>query len=138
MRGEMTRHSRRGGVYAPLRSSRLPPLRIIRDVRLAGAGDAECVRGNVLGDDATRCGERAIAHFDRRDERRVHAGPHVGPDRRAVLLDAVVVRGDVARADVRVLADVRVADVAQVRDLRPTADVRVLDLDEGAGLGAGV
>src|SRR3954452_269907 len=134
----VTRRSRRGAVYGGWRSSRLPALRIIRDVLLAGAGDSERVGRNILGYDATRRGPGAIADFDGRHERRVHRGLDVRADRRAVLALAVVVGGDVAGADVRVLADVRVADVRQVRDLRAAADGRVLDLDEGAGLGVGV
>ena len=42
----------------------------------------------------------------------------------------------VAGADVRARADVGVADVREVRHLRPFADMRVLDLHEGARLGA--
>src|SRR4051794_9458866 len=114
MPSEVTRRSRRGGVYGGRRSSRLPALRIVRDVLLPGAGDAERVGRDVLGDDATRCRPRAIADFDGRDERRVHGGLDVGPDRGAMLVPAVVVGGDVAGADVRVLADVGVADVGQV------------------------
>src|SRR3954451_25460554 len=137
MRYGATRHSRRGGVYGGWRSSRLATVRIVRDVLLTGAGHAEGVRRNVLGDDAARCRPRAIPDLDRRDERGVHARPHVRADLRAVLGLAVVVGGDVARADVRVLADVAVADVGQVRDLRAAADRRVLDLHEGSGLGVG-
>src|SRR4051794_8750563 len=118
----MTRRSRRGAVYAGWRSSRLPALRIIRDVRLAGAGDPERVGRNVLGYDATRRRPGAIADLHGGDERRVDRGLDLGPDRGAVLALAVVVGGDVAGADVRVLADVGVADVGQVRDLRAAAD----------------
>jgi hypothetical protein len=46
-----------------------------------------------------------------------------------------VVRGDVPRRNVRVLADVRVAEIGQVRHLRPGSDPRVFDLHEGACLG---
>src|SRR4051812_34947393 len=102
MRCGATRYSRRGGVYEVRRSSRLPALRIIRDVRLAGAGDAERVGRDVLGYDATRSGVRAVADLHRRDERRVDARSHIGPDRGAVLFPAVVVGRDVAGADVRV------------------------------------
>src|SRR4051794_6931293 len=134
MPSEVTRRSRRGAVYGGWRSSRLPALRIIRDVRLAGAGDSERVGRNVLGDDATRRRPGAIADFHRGDERGVDRSLDVGPDLGAVLALAVVVRGDVAGADVGVLAHVGVADVGQVRDLGAAADRRVLDLDEGAGL----
>src|SRR3954464_5112228 len=101
MRFWATGRSRREGVYGGWRSSRLPAFRIVRDVLLPGAGDAERVLRDVLGDHATRSGVCAVADFDRRDERGVHARPHVGPDRSAVLLAAVVVGRDVARADVR-------------------------------------
>ena len=61
---------------------------------------------------------------------------HAGADRRAVLVDAVVVGGDRGGAEVRALADVGVADVGEVRDLGARADVGVLDLDERADLRA--
>src|SRR3954463_6651496 len=104
MRFGATGRSRPEGVYVGSRSSRFAAIRIVRDVALTGAGDAERVRRNVLGDHATRSGVRAIADRDRRDERRVDTRPDVGADRRAVLVAAVVVGRDVARADVRVLA----------------------------------
>ena len=64
--------------------------------------------------------------------------PGVRPvaDLRAVLVLAVVVRGDRARAEVHARSDVGVADVRQVRDLRSLADLGVLDLDVGADLHA--
>ncbi len=46
------------------------------------------------------------------------------------------VHGDASRRDVRVLTDVRVAEVRQVRHFRPSPDARVLDLNECPGLGA--
>ena len=60
----------------------------------------------------------------------------LSPMMRRVLLEAVVVGGDVAGADVGVVADVGVADVAQVRHLAALAHAARLDLDEGARLGA--
>ena len=73
---------------------------------------------------------------DRRHDRRVAAGAHAVADVRRVLVVAVVVGGDVAGGDVAVPADDGVADVAEVRHLAALADAAVLDLDEGAGLGA--
>src|SRR3954451_13987287 len=102
MRFGATGRSRREGVYGGLRSSRLPALRIVRDVLLPGSGDAERVGRDVLGDDATRCRPGAIPDFDGGHEGGVDARLDVVADRRAVLVLAVVVGGDVARADVRV------------------------------------
>src|SRR3954447_23629297 len=117
MRFWATGRSRREGVYGGRRSSRLPAFRIVRDVLLPGAGDAERVRRDVLGDHATRSRVRAIADFDRGHERRVDAGLDIGPDPGPMLLAAVVVGRDVAGADVGVLSDIGVTDVGQVRDL---------------------
>ena len=90
--------------------------------------------GHVVGDHRACARVRAVAETDRRDEHRVDADERAGADRGAVLVLAVVVGGDRSGADVGPLADVGVADVGQVRDLRAGADVRVLDLDERAGL----
>src|SRR4051812_6338042 len=116
MRFGATGRSRHEEVYGGWRSSRLAAFRIVRDVRLSGAGDAQCVLGDVLRDDAAGSGVRPVADLDGRDERRVHTGSPIGPDLGPMLLAPVVVGGDVARADVRVLADVGVTDVRQVRD----------------------
>src|SRR5918992_2058655 len=42
--------------------------------------------------------------------------------------------GDVAGADVRLVADLGVTDVGEMRNLRPFAEARVLDLDERSRL----
>src|SRR5690606_28474486 len=52
------------------------------------------------------------------------------PDRRAMLVEAVVVAGDRTRTDVGARAHVRIADIGEVIDLRACRDHRVLDLDE--------
>ena len=87
------------------------------DVRLALAGDPERAGRHVLRDRRVRRREGVVAERHRRDERRVDARVHAIADRRAVLVDAVVVGGDRRGAEVRVLADVGVADVGEVRDL---------------------
>ena len=106
-------------------------------LRLALARHAQRPGRDVVGDH-DRAGRRpgAVADLDRRDEGGVDAAADVGADRRAVLGEAVVVGGDGARAEVGALPHVGVADVGQVRNLGPRADVRVLDLDERAGLRA--
>ena len=75
--------------------------------------------------------------LDRGLEPIVDAGPDVPADLRPRLRLPRLVRivgRDVARGDIRVLADLGVADVGEVRHLRASADVRVLDLDERARL----
>src|SRR5436189_278332 len=77
-----------------------------------------------------------VPDLDRGLEPIVNTGPDVTPDLRPTLRPARlmrVIRGDRPGADVCVLADLRVADVGEVRHLRAGADLRVLDLDERAG-----
>src|SRR4249919_1896135 len=107
------------------------------DVLLTGTGDAEGVRGDVVGDYGASCGPRPISDRHGRDEDSVAGRADITADRGALLLLPIVVGGDVARSDVRVGADLRVADVRQVRDLGALADRRVLDLDERPRLGGG-
>src|SRR6478672_9740953 len=107
------------------------------DVLLAGTGDAEGVRGDVVGDYGASCGPRPISDRHGRDEDSVAGRADITADRGSLLLLPIVVGGDVARSDVRVGADLRVADVRQMGDLGTLADRGVLDLDERAGLGAG-
>ena len=71
------------------------------------------------------CNPSVVANLDRSNEVIVDAGPDVAADRRPPLRLARLVRevgGDVAGGDVRVLADLGVADVGEVRDLRAGAD----------------
>ena len=97
---------------------------------LTGTGDAEGVRGDVVGDHGASCGPRPISDRHGRDEDSVAGRADITPDRGSLLPLPIVVGGDVARSDVRVGADLRVADVREVRDLGALADRRVLDLDE--------
>ncbi|VWX51967.1 conserved hypothetical protein [Micrococcus luteus] len=89
---------------------------------------------DVVADHRAGTGVGAVAHRDRGREHRVRAGAHVGPDHGAVLGDAVVVGGDVAAADVGVLADLGVPGVAQVGELGAAAHGHVLGLVERADL----
>src|SRR5437588_2099456 len=78
-----------------------------------------------------------VPDLDRGLEPIVDAGPDVPADLRPRLRPPRLVRvvgRDVARGDIRVLADLGVADVGEVRHLRASADLRVLDLDERARL----
>ena len=65
----------------------------------------------------------AFPHADRRDQLRVAADEGAVFDHRLVLVLAVVVAGDRARADVHVGADRRVAQIRQVIGLRPGPSV---------------
>src|SRR4051794_11257382 len=109
-------------------------------VHLPRAGNPQRARRHVLGDQRSGGDPSVVPHGHGRDEAIVDAGPDVAPDRRPPLRPAGLVREvgrDRACADVRALADVRVADVREMGHLRARADVRVLDLHEGAGLGLG-
>src|SRR5262249_40822274 len=93
-------------------------------------GDA---KGDLAGGDVARnhgagTGVGAFAHGHRCAEDRVRADEGARVDGRGVLAHAVVVRRDRARADVHVLAHLRVADVAEVVLLGALADAAFLDL----------
>src|SRR6187431_3146877 len=85
---------------------------------------------------STGAGLGALADVARRDDHRVDADEGAVADRRSVLARPVVIRGDRARADVGVLADLRVAQVAHVVLLRTRPEMRVLELGVVADLGA--
>src|SRR5262249_30286837 len=86
------------------------------------------------------CNPCVVPDLDRGLEPIVNPGPDVAPDLRSALRPTGLigeVPGDVAGCDVRVLTDLGIANVGEMRDLRAGPDLRVLDLDERAGLGAG-
>src|SRR3954468_20277935 len=77
---------------------------------------------NIFGNDRPRRKPGVVANLDRRIEHIVDSGPDVAPDaRRRFRLPGLVleVRGDVAGGDVRILTDLGVSDVGEVRDLGP-------------------
>src|SRR5262245_40114514 len=99
---------------------------------LPRAPERERVLRHVLGDRAARADVGALAHGDRGHERGVAADEGPALDLRLVLVDAVVVAGDGAGADVDARPDRGVAEVAQVLGLRARAELRLLELDEVA------
>src|SRR5439155_18285247 len=99
---------------------------------LPAARQRELPRRRVLGDGRARADVGAARHAHRRDERGIGTDKALVLDHRAVLLDAVVIAGDGARADVGPGADLGVADVAQMIGLRVRAEPARLHLDEVA------
>src|SRR5918912_784577 len=92
--------------------------------------------GDILCDDSPRRNPSIVPNLDRSNEGIVDTGPDVAADDGTTFLPPRIVGEvgrDVAGADVRTLADLRVADVGGVRHLRAAAEARVLDLDKRAG-----
>src|SRR5204862_3881604 len=89
-----------------------------------------------LIDRASRGDKGAVPDRHGRNQCRVRSDERVLPDDRTVLAESVVVAGDDSRADVRVLADLRVPDVGEVGGLHFLPDNGVLQLDEIADLHA--
>src|SRR5204862_7222472 len=105
-----------------------------------GPGDRERIRRHVVRDHGARAYPSVVTDLDRSNERIVDTGPDVPADLRAALPRARLVRevgGDVSGSHVRVLADVGVPDVGQVRHLCPLPDPGVLDLHECPRLRSG-
>src|SRR5712691_7447712 len=89
--------------------------------------------GDIICDDRTRRNPSVVANADRSTERIVDTGPDVASDPgRALRLPRLVgeVGRDVAGRDVRVLADLGVPYIGEVRHLRACADPRLLELHE--------
>src|SRR6185437_10664398 len=104
-------------------------------VDLPGSPQGQGVCRYVLGQHAARGDVGAVADRDGRDKRSVRADEGVGPDRRPVLVDPVVIAGDRTGADIRPRPDAGVADIGQVIDLGPLTDFGGLDLHEIADVG---
>src|SRR6478736_3043281 len=81
---------------------------------LAWRESGERARRNIIGDHGPRCNPCVVANADRRIERIVDAGPDVAPDSSLGLGSTgfvLEVRGDVSGGDVRILADLGIAEV---------------------------
>src|SRR5438067_1654011 len=99
---------------APGGEFRFQPRGVPRFVLLTNAADGESVGGYVLGDGRAGRDVRAVADVHRRHELRVGPDEHAFADDGLVLGGTVVVAENRSRADVRVLADVAVAEVREV------------------------
>src|SRR5438046_10193802 len=100
---------------------------------LAWREAGERSRGDIICDDRTRRNPSVVANVDRSIERIVDTGPDVAADPGRALRQARFVGEigrDVARGDVRILADLRVSEVREVRNLGAGADAGPLQLDE--------
>src|SRR2546423_3101019 len=117
----------------------LPP-DVAFPVFLSRACDREGFRRDIVRDDRSGPNPSIVANLDGRNKGIVDAGPDVAADLGTALrLPFLVgeVGGDVARADVGSLADVRVADVGLMRSLDACAEAGGLDLHERARFGTG-
>src|SRR5262245_40390530 len=102
------------------------------NAHLLRARERELTGRRVLGERGTRSQRGSTAHPDRRDQLGVRADEDIVLYDRAMLVRAVVVAHDGARADVDIFAYVAVADVSQMVRLRAFAYATRLDLDEVA------
>src|SRR5437868_10907546 len=73
-----------------------------RDALLRRTRERELARGRVLRNYGTGTDRRAVAHRERRHQRRVRTDEDVIADHRAMFVGTVVVTGNGARADVGV------------------------------------
>ena len=103
-------------------------------IALGSNGQDSAPGRDVLADHRAGAAVGTVPHGDRRNEYCVGTCADTRADHRAVLLLAVVVGGDVAAADVGVLADFGVTGVAEVGQLGSAADGDVLGFVEGADL----
>src|SRR5678815_3979920 len=102
---------------------------------LPNPGEGEGIGRDVFRDRGARSDVGAAADSNRRDELRIASYERTVLDDRHVLLEAVVVAEDGARADVRARADDAVAEIGEVVRLRSFAERGLLRLDEVADMG---
>src|SRR6266403_4280288 len=80
-------------------------------IGLTAARDSQGIRGNVVCDRGTRGDIRAIADSNRRNQRGIASDKNFVADVRREFLEAVVVAGNRAGADVCFRADLRIAKI---------------------------
>src|SRR5580692_944748 len=103
---------------------------------LTGAGDCQCVFGDVAGDAGGGADIGAFAHAHGCDQGAVTADEGTVADYGGVLLGAVVVAGDGSGADVDAGADFGVAEIGEVVGLRSFAQLDLLGFDKIADVRA--
>ena len=103
---------------------------------LAAAAEGESIGRDVFGDAGAGGDVGTVADGDGSDEGGVRADEGAVADGGEVFVDAVVVAGDGARADVDAGADDGVAEVGEVVGLGAFAERDLLGFDEVADVGA--
>src|SRR6478672_11208948 len=90
------------------------------------------VAGYVVRDHRTRSDIGPLPDRHRRDEAGIRPNEGPGPDFGPGFDVAVIVARDGAGTDIRLRADARIADIAEVADFRARPDIGILDFDEVA------
>ena len=123
-----------GGFARPLRHHFTELRGPARPLFLLVALQRQRTASHILGDDAAGADIGAVADLDRGDQRRIRADERARADVRVVLVEAVVVAKDRARADVGAGADAAIAEIGQMIGLGALLDRDLLDLDEIADM----
>src|SRR6185437_7696453 len=105
--------------------------------RLFGTFERQRVGRHVLGYYRAGADIGAVADLNRRDQRRIGANEGPLADIGAMLGGAVIITGDGAGANIGAGTDVRVADISQVIGLGAGLDLSFLYLDEIADMHVG-
>src|SRR5437879_1907051 len=99
-------------------------------ISLTAARDSQGIRWDVFGDRGTRGDIGAIADSNRGNQRGIASDKNFVADVRRKFVEAVVVAGNRAGADVCFLADLRIAEIGEVHRLGAFADSALLQFDE--------
>src|SRR5260370_40249192 len=99
-------------------------------ISLPAARDGQSIRGHIVGDRGARRDVGAVADSHRGDQRGIRSDENFVPDGRRVLVKPVIVARDSARADVRLRADLGVAEVGQVHRFRAFSNRALLYFHE--------
>src|ERR1700688_3705206 len=94
------------------------------------ASNRQRVFRNILGDARRRSHIRALAHAHRSHQGAVATNEYTIVNDSSVLVDAVVVAGDGAGADVHTRSNLSIAQVCEVVRLRSFAQFNLLGFDE--------
>src|SRR5260370_1568813 len=109
-----------------------------RFVDLAAAGNSQSMRRHVFRNGRT-CGDiRAVPDAHRRDEGCIAADKNFVPDRRRILMEAIIIAGNRARADVALRSDFRVAQVREVHGFGAFTDGAIFKFNEITDTRAGL
>src|SRR5205823_6257416 len=101
-------------------------------IDLAAAADSQAVVGHVFGDGRARGDISVVPDVHRGHENRIAADENAFADGRGMFLEAIVIAGNRAGADVALGAHLGVSEIGEVRHFRAFADDRLFGLHEVA------
>ena len=104
------------------------------NISLSATCHRQSMRRDILSHRTARSNKCMIANLHRSNKIRIAANENIVANLRLMLQFPVIIAGDRAAADIDPLADLRIADITEMRYLAALTDAAFFDLNKMSGL----